>query len=192
MSNDIRLFGTLAGISLAIGSYIILVISNTLVTLFVGFSCIFLGLIFAGYTIVLHLKNRMHKNTPIQDAIIASHEFELNLQHHGAPTNNTIRSESSDNLTTAKTSFITEFEKLVHEHALGVIDTHTYNSRKKDLLNHPNMPNRTNTTNATVSASRTHEQDYTHDDALIDYLEGLITTEEYERRTNDSVKKYDS
>lgn len=67
-------------------------------------------------------------------------------------------------------------ETLVQHRALGIIDEETYNKRKKDLLHHPEAPKRAFSDDENTSG------DASIDELLIDYMEGIITSTEYERR----------
>jgi hypothetical protein len=69
-------------------------------------------------------------------------------------------------------------ETLIQHRSLGIIDEDTYNKRKKDLLQHPDAPRRA----LNESTGSEIREDTTIDELLIDYMEGIISATEYERR----------
>ncbi len=84
---------------------------------------------------------------------------------------------------------VTALETLIQHRSLGIIDEETYNKRKGELLHHPEAPRRSIDDKGETTNSNHDDQDTKIDELLIDYMEGIISPTEYERRKSQITNK---
>lgn len=193
MKNDIRFFG-IAGVEfLVAGVYVLNVIAITEYYSFVGLSSLFLGILFIIYTLFLWGKSRQQSPLSIHEAVAHSRNSEQLLTTQSSHSAMNTMPSTTNTLVhpehvSSRAQLVMALETLIDQYQSGNIDAATYTVQKRALIQHPDAPKRHDNTNRIVLSN-----DELIDDLLIDYMEGLITSAEYEYRkpriTNQTIQQ---
>ncbi|MFN9109210.1 MAG: hypothetical protein ACK5XN_03930 [Bacteroidota bacterium] len=193
MKNDIRFFGIIGVVLLVVSVYVLNVIAITEYDNFVGLTSFFLGILFIAYALFLWWQRRQQSHYPIHAAVVQSRNSEQQLTTQSSHSAMNTMPSTTNTLVhpehvSSRAQLVMALETLIDQCQSGNIDAATYTVQKRALIQHPDAPKRHDNTNRIVLSN-----DELIDDLLIDYMEGLITSAEYEYRkpriTNQTIQQ---